>query len=86
MQTSLLVEELVRVAEHLGIEIRFEEADTPGGVFTLKGRKTVLLGKNASNLEKIDVLTNALAEEKRLDEIYLLPEARRLVEEKRAKM
>lgn len=78
-----LFDELIRVAEKLGVEVRIEPFETPatggGGLCVLRGEQLVLLDATAPLHERILALARALS---RLDTetVYMTPEARDILE------
>jgi UDP-N-acetylmuramate dehydrogenase len=78
-----LLDELVRVAARLGVEVRMEPFETPpargGGRCVVEGRELILLDARAPLGERVAALSAALAGFD-LDDVYLLPEARDRIE------
>ena len=74
------VERLKELAERLGFDIRMVRLDSPGGVCSIRGRRTILLGEGAPSSEQIAVLCEALADLD-LENVYILPAVRRLIED-----
>ena len=86
MDDRSLLDELVRVATRLGVEVRIEPFETPpaggGGRCLLAGRDLILLDARASLRDRVAALASALAD-RNLDDVYLTPEARDRVEAER---
>jgi UDP-N-acetylmuramate dehydrogenase len=82
-----LLDELVRAATRLGVEVRIEPFEIPpaggGGRCLFAGRELILLDARASIGERVRALASALAELD-LDDVYVTPEARDRVERERA--
>jgi hypothetical protein len=64
----------------LGATIRFEKGDFKGGYCLLKESKVIVINKNA-NLQKKAMILSAALKELGVDDIYLNPKLRELVEE-----
>jgi len=81
-----LLDELVRVATRLGVEVRIEPFETPpargGGRCLVAGREVILLDARAPLGGRIGALASALADLD-LDDVYVTPEARDRVERER---
>ena len=86
MDDQALLDELVRVATRLGVEVRTEPFETPpagaGGRCRVAGRELVLLDARASLPARVAALASALAGLD-LDDVYVTPEARDRVEQER---
>jgi UDP-N-acetylmuramate dehydrogenase len=78
-----LLDELVRVATRLGVEVRIEPFETPpmrgGGRCLVDGREFILLDARAPLGDRVGALASALASLD-LEDVYLAPEARDRVE------
>ncbi len=78
-----LFDELLLVAERLGVEIRIEPFETPattaGGLCVLRGEKLVLIDQGAPLPNRILALAGALSELES-ETVYMAPEARELIE------
>jgi hypothetical protein len=83
-----LLEELLGVARKLGVEVRMQPfraaVRSAGGLCRLRGRIIVLIDQHADPYEKARTLADALGEFD-LEQVYLAPEARALVESARAR-
>jgi UDP-N-acetylmuramate dehydrogenase len=81
-----LLDELVRVATRLGVEVRIEPFETPpargGGRCVVAGREVILLDARAPLGDRVGALASALADLD-LDDVYVMPEARDRVEGER---
>jgi UDP-N-acetylmuramate dehydrogenase len=78
-----LLEELIRVAARLGVEVRVERFETPpargGGRCVVDGRVLVLLDARAPAADRVEALAGALAVAD-LEDVYLPPEVRERIE------
>ena len=83
MDDRELLDELVRVATRLGVEVRIEPFETPpmrgGGRCLVDGREFILLDARAPLGDRVGALASALASLD-LEDVYLAPEARDRVE------
>lgn len=75
-----LIQELKSVASQLGAEVRFEKGDFKGGYCILKESKIIVVNKMATLQRKVIILSMAL-KELGVDEIYLSPRLREIVDE-----
>jgi len=75
-----IIQDLRSVASQLGASVRFEKGDFKGGYCLLKESKVIVINKNANLQRKAMILSVAL-KELGVDEIYLNPKLRELIEE-----
>ncbi|HEX7358584.1 MAG TPA: hypothetical protein VF270_12805 [Ignavibacteriaceae bacterium] len=75
-----IIQDLRSVASQLGATVRFEKGDFKGGYCLLKESKVIVINKNANLQRKAMILSVAL-KELGVDEIYLNPKLRDLIEE-----
>ncbi len=75
-----IIQDLRSVASQLGATVRFEKGDFKGGYCLLKESKVIVINKNANLQRKAMILSVAL-KELGVDEIYLNPKLRELIEE-----
>ncbi len=83
MDDQHLFDELLRVAETLGVAVRVEPFETPatagGGSCVFRGERLVLIDANAPFQARIASLARALAE-LGTETVFMAPEAREVVE------
>ena len=83
MENDALVDALLRAADQLGVPVRIEPFETPavggGGLCRLQGEPLVLLDARAPLRERVQALARALSDLES-DHVYMVPEARELVE------
>jgi hypothetical protein len=75
-----IIQDLRSVASQLGATVRFEKGDFKGGYCLLKESKVIVINKNA-NLQRKAMILSAALKELGVDEIYLNPKMRELIEE-----
>ena len=75
-----VIQELKEIARQLGAEVRFEKGDFKGGYCVLKDSKVVVINKNANLQRKVVILSLAL-KELGIDQIYLTPKVREIIDE-----
>jgi hypothetical protein len=89
MDPARLFEELLRVAERLGLQVRIQPFATPpvqaGGMCWVRGRQLILLDANAPVVERTATLAEALCTVD-LEDLYVAPEARLAVEAARQRL
>ena len=75
-----IIQNLRSIADQLGASVRFEKGDFKGGYCLLKESKVIVINKNANLQRKAMILSVAL-KELGVDEFYLNPKLRELIEE-----
>lgn len=75
-----ILSDLKEIALQLGAKVRFERGDFQGGYCIVKTDKTIVINKLSSLQKKIIILTTAL-KELGVNEIYLPPKLREVIEE-----
>lgn len=75
-----IVEDLKSIAAQLGAEVRFEKGDFKGGYCILNDNKVIVINKMANLQRKVMVLSMAL-KELGVDQIYLTPRLREIIDE-----
>jgi hypothetical protein len=80
MDDHALYARLLDVAEKLGVEVRLAPVEPPGGTCRLRGRLVVMVSRDATVVEKTDLLARSLAAQPGLDALFLLPEVRERLE------
>ena len=79
MDSEALVEQLQLLADKLGIEVRAEPLDGPGGLCMLKGTPVLFVDSEAPPDEQAHVLCRALAKQD-LGGVFIVPEVRDVLE------
>jgi hypothetical protein len=74
------IQELKDLAVQLGAEVRFEKGDFKGGYCILKESKVIVINKMANLQRKAMILSIAL-KELGIDEVFLTPRLRELINE-----
>ncbi len=75
-----LLQDLRSVASQLGVTVRFEKGDFKGGYCIVQANKVIVLNKLATLQRKVITLAVAL-KELGIDDIYMPPKIRELIEE-----
>ena len=75
-----ILQELRSVADQLGASVRFEKGDFKGGYCIIHDRKVIVINKMTNLQRKVMILSTAL-KELGVDEIYLTPRVREVIEE-----
>ena len=75
-----IIQDLKSVACQLGATVRFEKGDFKGGYCLIKENKVIVINKIANLQRKVMILSAAL-KELGVDEIYLNPKLREIIEE-----
>lgn len=74
-----LIEELIKVMETLGLDVRIEKGTFRGGYCLLREQKLFLMNKNLEQDKKISLLARNIAK-LGTEGIYLRPNIRELIE------
>ena len=80
-----IIQDLKALASQLGAEVRFEKGDFKGGYCLLKENKIIVINKMANLQRKVMILCLAL-KELGIDQIYLTPRMREIIDEMSAEM
>lgn len=75
-----LFEELKTLSAQLGAAVRFEKGDFKGGYCLLKESKIIVINKGAPLQRKVIILSMAL-KELGVDQVYLNPRLREVIDE-----
>lgn len=75
-----IIQDLKALAAQLGAEVRFEKGDFKGGYCLLKESKVIVINKMANLQRKVMILSMAL-KELGIDEMYLTPKMREIIDE-----
>ncbi len=75
-----IIQELKALAAQLGADVRFEKGDFKGGYCILKENKVIVINKMANLQRKVVILSMAL-KELGIDQIYLTPKLREIIDE-----
>lgn len=75
-----IIQDLKSVASQLGATVRFEKGDFKGGYCLIKENKVIVINKNANLQRKAMILSTAL-KELGINDIYLNPRLREIIEE-----
>jgi hypothetical protein len=75
-----IIQDLRALALQLGAEVRFEKGDFKGGYCLLKENKVIVINKMMNLQRKVMILSAAL-KELGVDQIYLNPRMREIIDE-----
>ncbi len=75
-----IIQDLKALALQLGAEVRFEKGDFRGGYCLLKENKVIVINKMMNLQRKVMILSAAL-KELGVDQIYLNPRMREIIDE-----
>jgi hypothetical protein len=75
-----IIQDLKLLAAQMGAEVRFEKGDFKGGYCLLKESKVIVINKLANLQRKVMILSAAL-KELGIDELYLTPRMREIIDE-----
>ncbi|MCL5029748.1 MAG: hypothetical protein M1480_12120 [Bacteroidetes bacterium] len=74
------IQDLKLLASQLGAEVRFEKGDFKGGYCILKENKVIVINKTANLQRKVMILSMAL-KELGIEQLYLSPKLREIIDE-----
>lgn len=75
-----ILQDLKSLANQMGAKVRFERGDFKGGYCILKESKVIVINKLSNFQRKVMILAAAL-KELGIDEVYLPPKLREVIEE-----
>jgi hypothetical protein len=75
-----LLQELKSIADQLGASVRFEKGDFKGGYCIVHDKKVIVINKMTNLQRKVMILSSAL-KELGVEEIYLSPKLREVIDE-----
>jgi hypothetical protein len=75
-----ILQDMKGLANQLGAEVRFEKGDFKGGYCLLKDSKVIVVNKMANLQRKVMILAMAL-KEVGVEQIYLTPKMREIIDE-----
>lgn len=75
-----ILQDLKQIASQMGAKVRFERGDFKGGYCIIREDKIIVINKLSTFQKKVYILASAL-KELGLDEIYITPKIRELIEE-----
>jgi len=75
-----VLEDLKSLAAQMGAKVRFERGDFKGGYCLVKDSKIIVINKLSTTQRKVMTLSAAL-KELGIDDIYLQPKLREVIEE-----
>ena len=75
-----ILKDLKALAAELGASVRFEKGDFKGGYCLLKESKVIVINRMANQQRKVMILSAAL-KELGIDQIYLTPRLREIIDE-----
>lgn len=75
-----ILKDLKALAAELGASVRFEKGDFKGGYCLLKESKVIVINRMANQQRKVMILSAAL-KELGIDQIYLTPKLREIIDE-----
>jgi hypothetical protein len=83
MDSGEIVDYLAELAEKLGVEVRWEGLIGDGGICELRGKRYLFVDRSLELAGQLDVMADALCMEP-LDDVYVLPEVRDILDHARA--
>jgi hypothetical protein len=78
-----IVDYLAELAEKLGVKVRWEGLIGDGGICELRGKRYLFVDRSLEADAQVDLMAQALCEEP-VEEVFILPEVREILERARA--
>ncbi|MEJ5350091.1 MAG: hypothetical protein WHS65_00715 [Melioribacteraceae bacterium] len=75
-----ILQDLKQLANQMGAKVRFERGDFKGGYCIIKENKIIVINKLSPLQKKVLILSSAL-KELGIDDVYLTPKMREIIEE-----
>ncbi|MEG8947384.1 hypothetical protein [Rosettibacter firmus] len=75
-----ILQDLKQLANQMGAKVRFERGDFKGGYCIIREDKIIVINKLSTLQKKVLILSSAL-KELGIDEVYLTPKLREIIEE-----
>jgi hypoxanthine phosphoribosyltransferase len=72
MDENLCIQEFVKLAERLGIEIRYT-VDAPSGLCTVKGKQVLFIDKNLDTSSTLSLFIREMKTLKPLEGVFVVP-------------
>jgi hypothetical protein len=85
MEYDELEDELISLAERLGATVRHVRYEGEGGLCTIGGRNVLIINDLLDVPDRIDVIARDLAGLPGLDEVYIVPEVRAIIDKHASK-
>ncbi len=74
-------DEMLALAEKLGIQLRHASlGGDGGGLITLRGRRQLFIDLDADPADQLETVARALAADPSIDELFIRPDVRELIE------
>jgi hypothetical protein len=80
MQWEDIETELAQVAEKLDIEIRHVRYEGEGGLCVIRGKRVLAVNDRLDTPDRVDVMAKALATAPGIDQVFVVPEVRALLD------
>jgi hypothetical protein len=84
MEESLLLQELEALAAELAVDVRYEDLDSRGGLCRFGGRTCLLLNRNLTVSERVNLFAEGLADLP-LEGVFMRPRVREFLERRVSK-
>ncbi|MFQ5707706.1 MAG: hypothetical protein ACE5HO_09675 [bacterium] len=80
MTKEEMLQQLEELAERLPLRVRFEKGDFKGGLYRYKDDEEILINKDLSTEQKINIMAKELKTKLDVEGLYLLPALREVIE------
>jgi hypothetical protein len=80
MNSQEMLEQLEALAQRMSIKVRYEKCKSRGGLCRVKGEQMIIVRKNLTVPEKVDILSHAVCKLP-LEDYYMMPEVRKVLED-----
>jgi hypothetical protein len=81
MEQETILQNLETLLSDLSIELRYEKGQFSGGLYRYKEKKEIIVNKDLTIMQKINILAKVLRENDDLDKLYIIPALREVIED-----
>ncbi len=80
MKEAEILQNLEKLFADLALEIRYEKGDFTGGWFRYRDKQQIVINKELTDSQKIQILASELKAKFDLDHLYVVPALREVIE------
>ncbi len=81
MDDESILESLEKILSDLSIEVRYERGEFQGGLYRYKDKRQIVINKDLGMEQKIRIIANEIKANVELDNLYLLPALREVIDD-----
>lgn len=80
MQDNEILQSFESLLDNLAIELRYEKGDFAGGLCRYKDKQQLIVNKDLGLQQKINILARELGANLDLDQVYMVPALREVID------